>query len=569
MKRALLILLSVLLPVILVIVIVSLGPGSGGVPQRIFLITLDTARADYFDYGLTNNTLTPNFARLAAEGQYFENAYALTPITLPSHASIFYSMPPHRLKLYNNGQVRDVPRPTVTQLLKGKGFQTGAVISLGVLKTDFGLSKGFEHYIENFKPYAWIKKAGDVNRDAVELVKRLEGQNAAEGPDARSFYWLHYSDPHEPYFPPCDDGDFRVSINGNEVFSCRSTEQAAVKLELQLAPGDNTLVLDTAVPSALKNYKDCEVKVEYIKYREFAVVPPEGGENRSDRTNMIYGTYSIVPPGDWTRREEEGGVDYYSRQLHSEVVIRNTLDKIATAELHFHYSMHVNDAARKEFYKEEIRYMDRSFGEFVDFLKKQGLYERSAFIIMGDHGEGLGEYRGHFGHIHYLNKMFTRVPLIAAGTGIPKKGKREEVVSTLNIAPTILELAGAVTPDFMQGQSLLKPIFPKKHLLETYSPEAYFDAFSLIEFPWQIIFYPGRQTNKLEFINLKTDALGTVDLNNINNITDEAKNESVKRIKTDLINAVLKISRILTATKGKFGNASERHREILKSLGYL
>jgi arylsulfatase A-like enzyme len=567
MKRIFLILLSVLLPVLFVIIIVSMGPGNGGVPQRIFLITLDTTRADHFDYRLTDNTLTPHFAKLASEGQYFENAYALIPITLPSHSSMFYSMPPHRMKLYNNGQVQDIPRPTVTQLLKGKGFHTGAVISLGVLKTDFGLSKGFEHYIENFKPYAWIKKADEVNRNAIELVKNLEMQKASKETGERSFYWLHYSDPHEPYFPPCEDGDFSVSFNGNNVFSCRSTEYALIKLNLELYPGNNTLVLNTVVPTALKNYKNCDVKVEYIKYHEFTVdFPSEEGENKPNDTGS---PYSILPPVDWTQKEEDGVVDYYSKNLHSEITIRNPRDKTVTVELHFLYSMHVDEAARKEFYKEEIRYMDRTFGEFVDFLKKQDLYKGSAFIVMGDHGEGLGEYHGLYGHVHFLNKIFTRVPLIAAGTGIPKKGKREEVVSTLNIAPTILDLAGAATPDFMQGQSLLKPIFPRKLLLETYSPEAFFDAFSLIDFPWQIIFYPGRQTNKLEFINLKTDALGTIDLNNINTITGEAKSDSVKKIKTGLINSVLKISRILTATKGKFGNTSERHREILKSLGYL
>lgn len=556
MKRILYFPAAVLIPAILITICACGGCGfnSGDTPRRIFLVTLDTTRADFINYRLTDNTLTPHFAQLASEGQYFENAYAPTPITLPSHASIFYSMPPHRLKIYNNGQVQKVPRPTVTQLLKGKGFQTGAVISLGVLKSDFGLAKGFQHYVENFKPYMWIKKAGDVNRDMTALIKKMEA--AEKEDDTKSFYWLHYSDPHEPYFPPCEDGDFSVSLEGKTLFTCRSTEQAAVNLELQLQPGPNKLVLNTTVPTVLKDYA---VVPEYIKYRELTLTPPKGG-------------VTIVPPTNWSKKPGAEGTDYYSDDLRSELTLHNNTPKPVTARLRFHYGMHVNDAARKRFYKEEIKYMDRMFGEFIAFLKKEGLYEGSAFIIIGDHGEGLGEYRDHFGHIHFLNKVYSRVPFLAAGAGIPKVGKREALVSTLNIAPTILDLAGIDKPGFMLGQSILKPFpvkSPKKLLLETYSPEAYFDAFSLIDYPWQIVFYPGRKTNKLEFFNLKNDLSGTLDLNNINNVTDEARSDSVRKRKTGLINEVLKISRIITATKGKFGKSIERHREILKSLGYL
>ncbi|MCP5108735.1 MAG: sulfatase, partial [bacterium] len=515
--------------ILLSLLLTGAACGPTGEPDAIFLITLDTTRADHFNYSLSDNTLTPNFARLAARGQYFENAYALTPITLPSHASIFYSLPPHQLKIYNNGQVQKVRHPSVTQLLKGKGYHTGAVVSLGVLKADFGLHRGFRHYVENFNPYSWIKKAGAVNRDAGELIEKIE-TDKKDG--EKSFYWVHYSDPHEPYFPPCDDGDFSLTAAGKKLFTCPSTELAAVKADLELPPGKHTLVLDTGIPSAFKNFSDCNV--EYVKYREFSVTPHEGNDG-----------LEITFPADWTHKKNDQGIDYYSSRLHSEITLRNKRKKPLTVEIRFHYSMHVNDAARKVFYREEIKYMDRKFGEFIAFLKDRGIYERSAFIVIGDHGEGLGEYREHFGHIHFLNKVFTHVPLILAGPGITPQGRRSEPVSTLNIAPTILDLARTEKPAFMLGHSLLKPLpakAKKKILLETYSPEAFFDAFSLIDYPWQIVFYPGRQKEKLEFFNLQTDPMGTVNLNNFNNITPETNTGEIKKIKTQLINAVLKIS---------------------------
>jgi len=555
----------ILVPILIgMLTITACGPLSQTEPGILFLITLDTTRADHFDYSLSNNSLTPHFARLASEGIYFENAYALVPITLPSHASMFYSLPPHRLKIYTNRQTRKIARPSVTQLLKGKGYFTAAVISLGVLKADFGLDKGFDRYIENFKPYLWIKDAEEVNRDAFELIKKKREEKGE-----KAFFWIHYSDPHEPYFPhplkkdDDEDGNFNLSLNGKKVFTCRSTDQAVVKVDIHLKPGKNTLTLDTGIPTIFKDYNDC--KVEYIKYEDFSIEPlSPGGNSRKEHLEILL-------PAHWTSKKDNHTqqVNYYSGHMRSTLTITNKNKKTIPFKLGFFYSLHVNDAARKQFYSEEIKYMDRRFGELIDFLKEQKLYKKSTFIVVGDHGEGLGEYRDHFGHIHYLNKIYSQVPLIAAGAGIRQRGKQDAPVSTLNIAPTLLDLAHIKKPEFMLGESLLKSLTPKKLLLETYSPEAYFDAFSLIDYPWQIIFYPGRREGKLEFIDLKTDPLGTINLNNIKNITGKTNTDEIKKIKAGLINSILKISRVITATKGKIGNSSERHREILKSLGYL
>jgi hypothetical protein len=529
--------------------------GSGSSPRYIFLITLDTTRADYIDYSLNNST-TPNLATLAANGQYFENAFTLIPITLPSHAAMLYSMPPHRLKQYNNGQTRTFSMPSTAQLLKQMNFNCGAVISLGVLKSDFGLAEGFDHYVENFRPFFWEKSADEVNRDAFQLIKQMTAccDNPHHNHDNRekSFFWLHYSDPHEPYFPPVNSGFFRVMLEDKQVFSSRSTEQPSVKLPLTLKPGKNVLSFETAVPNEFKNYPDCSVK--YIKYRDFQVNPAQQGSGSEVKPE-------ITVPGDWNSRREGSGINYYSEPGKSEVVIWNPEKTAVKVTLSFIYSMNVNDTALRTFYREEVRYMDSRLGILMDFLKRENLYDDSVFVIMGDHGENLGEYREHFGHIHYLNLSATRVPLILSGKGIEPLGKRTEVVSNLNIAPTILQLADGKIPRFMLGHPLtdkdLQSHSASRLLLETYSPEAYFDAFSIVEYPFQVVFYPGRREDKLEFFDIRNDPQGIKPI--------QANSET----RTQLVNAILKISRIITATKGKIGKTSKRHEEILKSLGYL
>lgn len=527
----------------LFVVFLLVGSGCNSQPTYIFLVTLDTTRADYIDYSLSGNILTPHLAELAFQGEYFENAYALIPITLPSHASMFYSLPPHWLKIYNNGQIQKVSWPSVTQLLKGNGFATGAVISLGVLKTEFGLDKGFDRYIENFNPYLWTKHADEVNQEAFRLIP----QTLREKPGEKYFFWIHYSDPHEPYFPPAKSGTFTIMVNNLEVFRSRSTEQPAVNIEFTLTPGKNSIIFNTEVPDNFNDYAGGPVQVRYIKYQDFSLEPVAKDVD-----------VETIISDQWKTKKTRTGTNYYANEKKSGFSLFNRSREPITVNLRFIYRLWVDDASRKRLYKEEIKFMDRQLGKFLEFLKKENLYDNAVFIIMGDHGEGLGEYRNHFGHIHFLNQSAVKVPLIIAGKGINSRGKRQELVSNLNIAPTILDIAGVKKPGFMLGHSLLKSLPRTKLLLETYAPEAYFDAFSIIDYPYQVIFYPGRRDEKLEFFDLESQGTGGI----------KNKNQQGK-IRTDLVNSVLKISRIITATKGKIGGVSERHQEILKSLGYL
>jgi arylsulfatase A-like enzyme len=335
--------------------------------------------------------------------------------------------------------------------------------------------------------------------------------------------------------------------NNLEVFRSPSTEQPMVNIEFTLAPGKNSIVFNTEVPANFNDYAGGPVQVRYIKYQDFFLEP-------GDKKTVIKTTI----PGEWNTKKTPNGTNYYSNEKKSRIDLLNPTRQPIKVNLRFIYRLWVDDASRKRLYKEEIKFMDRQLGKFLEFLKKENLYDNAVFIIMGDHGEGLGEYRDHFGHIHFLNRPAVKVPLIIAGKGIKSIGKRQELVSNLNIAPTILDIAGVKKPNFMLGHSLLKSLPRTKLLLETYAPEAYFDAFSIIDYPYQVIFYPGRRDEKLEFFDLESPEPGGI----------ENKNQQGK-IRAELVNSVLKISRIITATKGKIGGVSERHQEILKSLGYL
>jgi arylsulfatase A-like enzyme len=532
--------LTAFIGVCIIIVSGCFRPGSK--PDYIFLITLDTTREDHVLLKMENNTLTPNLAALAASGQYFKNAYALIPITLPSHYAIFYSRNPYQLNIYNNGQTSRLRFPSMTETLKNNGYATGAIVSLGSLGKKYGLNKGFDQYIEEYRrPYLWYKSAGDVNKDAFRLIKQMKGNKA--------FFWIHYSDPHEPYFPPVYKGKFILRLNGKAVFSCLSAERALIKKELEIKPGKNIIAFKTKLPDQFS--QDPELTAEGVGYENLSWIIPHKQKHHIE----------IQYPRKWTHLGENDQEHHFqSPPDRSELKIINHSPAPVSIQLSFIYRLLLPKTVAQRLYQEEIRYMDSGIGDLIHFLKSQSLYDKSTFIIMGDHGEGLGEYRDCIGHIHYLNKIFTKVPLILAGNGIAeKKSPRPNLVSNLNIAPTILDLLDIPKPTSMLGTSLLHPEKSKKLLLETYAPEAYSDAFSLIDYPYQIIFYPGREREQMELIHLENDFAG------IQNIMASADT----KIKNKLIQSIQDIVPGLLEAKKNKSSLSEEDQEILKSLGYI
>lgn len=58
-----------------------------------------------------------------------------------------------------------------------------------------------------------------------------------------------------------------------------------------------------------------------------------------------------------------------------------------------------------------VRYVDEQIGRIIDYLRSEGEFENTLFVITGDHGEGLGEF-GKFGHADELWDILVTVPLI-------------------------------------------------------------------------------------------------------------------------------------------------------------
>ena len=106
-------------------------------------------------------------------------------------------------------------------------------------------------------------------------------------------------------------------------------------------------------------------------------------------------------------------------------------------------------------YGASVAFTDRQVGELWRTFGELGLAEDTVFLVTSDHGESLGERR-HWFHHTSIHDVVTAVPLILRLPGGPRGRRVEDLAWTLDIAPTLLELAGLPRASGMRGTSLLK-----------------------------------------------------------------------------------------------------------------
>jgi arylsulfatase A-like enzyme len=179
---------------------------------NLLVVSIDTLRADHTTpYGYGRDT-TPGLSALAAQGTRFAVAYAPTPLTAPSHATLFTGQYPGSHGLLKNGVDLDARMRTLAEMLGEHGYQTAAVVSSFVLDARFGFDQGFDTYLDDFsiegatdKVETWKNHAveGGFDTRADDTTRRalrwLWVDRDAERP---FFLFVHYSDPHNPYVPP-------------------------------------------------------------------------------------------------------------------------------------------------------------------------------------------------------------------------------------------------------------------------------------------------------------------------------------------------------------------------------
>jgi arylsulfatase A-like enzyme len=212
-------------------------------------------------------------------------------------------------------------------------------------------------------------------------------------------------------------------------------------------------------------------------------------------------------------------------------------------------------------YDGEICWTDWHLGKIFDTLEDLHIYNETIIVIVADHGEEFLEHGGKL-HARTLYDEVIHVPLVFRIPGMSVTQEIEEVVSVVDITPTVLDILNIDHPTSVDGESLW-PIITgarqRRVTSEVYSElEFTHDLTSVVSGPWKLIHH--LRSDSYELYNTIEDGVEE------NNLIDEAPGQA----------SVLsqKLSRWLDVKRGESVAAPRaapdaRTTKDLKALGYI
>ena len=148
----------------------SITVAGRGSPRTLVLLLIDTLRADRVGaYGYPLPT-TPRLDRFFGQGLRAEKCVAAANWTLPSHASLFASVPVARHDAGRYGNFLAEGFETLAESLAAAGYRTLAVTGGGLVDPTFGFAQGFDRYVTTREPF------GVAVQKSLDLLREYEGE---------------------------------------------------------------------------------------------------------------------------------------------------------------------------------------------------------------------------------------------------------------------------------------------------------------------------------------------------------------------------------------------------------
>lgn len=126
-------------------------------------------------------------------------------------------------------------------------------------------------------------------------------------------------------------------------------------------------------------------------------------------------------------------------------------------------------------YDAEIAYADAGLGEIIEGLQLNGMLNETLVVMTADHGEALGDH-GESTHSMFIYDSTIHVPLVMMHPSLARQHRIREVVSSVDIMPTVLDLLDVPGPDNMDGRSLASATLNRFEVVE--QRPAYSEAMS-------------------------------------------------------------------------------------------
>ena len=222
----------------------------------------------------------------------------------------------------------------------------------------------------------------------------------------------------------------------------------------------------------------------------------------------------------------------------------------------------------KDLYDGEILWTDSQIGLLIEHLKDLGLWQDTLLVLLADHGEEFQEH-GSVHHIRTLYEEVLRVPILIrppGGRGADTRPRVPERIRNIDIAPTILDIAGVEVPDGFEGTSLRPLMYEagSDRRVFAHTQRHMSDKAALIEDNMKLIYTwaPGQEGTELydlaedhvERNDLTADEASTAD-----ELTEKLLDEIQRMKKWSVDRDLIRVPTTLT----------DEQVEHLKALGYV
>ncbi len=371
------------------------------VPQKpnIIFILADDHRYDAMGFtGAFPGLETPNMDRIAKEGFYFRNAVVTTALCSPSRASILSGQYAHRHRVVDNQAPVPADVHFFPEILQKAGYATAFLGKWHMGEEDDKPRVGFN-------------------------------------------YWASFRGQGEYYNPVLNINGKRISYTDSTYTTDLLTDLAVDWMKQQKSGKPYFLYLSHKGVHAMFQ----PAKRHRGRYQHLAFQPPPSMFLTAGENDSLKELHSIAD-----RRIREGGWKVNYSDIPSWV--RNQRYSWHGVDYLYHGQMSFISFYRQ--YLETLLAVDDSIGRVLAFLEAEGLLENTVVFYMGDNGFSFGEH-GLIDKRHAYEESM-RVPLLAYAP-VPgrSRGTVDNLVRNIDIAPTILDIAGIKPQKQMQGQSFL------------------------------------------------------------------------------------------------------------------
>jgi arylsulfatase A-like enzyme len=429
--------------------VICLIPLSVYTQQRPNIIYIMSDDHDADAISAYNKTLinTPNIDRLAKEGLRFTRSFVANSICSPVRATLLTGQHSHKNGVLNNRIRFDSSKITLPKLFQQAGYHTGLIGKWHL----HSLPTGFDHWkIYPGQGTYYNPRLIHMNNDTVRYMgystkvitdQALDYLMWRRKGGKPFFLMVHHKAPHRNFVPEpkyADSFSKKIFPEPATLYDDTTGKGAAYRHQRMHILRDMNLCTDLKIDPVFINDIP-HLKPDPQEIRNYEIFINSIPQAQRDSLKTIYA--------------ERG------RILQQQKPSGNELLKLK-------YQWYMQD------YLACVASIDESVGALLNYLDALGLAEHTIVIYTADQGFYLGE-NGWFDK-RFMYDVSMQTPLLMRWTGRIKSDKSDALVQNIDLAPTMLDLAGINIPSFMQGLSLKpivtgsKSVLPRKELYYHY-----------------------------------------------------------------------------------------------------